>query len=147
MEGGRFWLLNIRRRRRIGMETQFRRPYLFDGSERLPHNNSLRSFVRWALNERKPKAETGASAKIERGEASGAGLLVAAASKELGRRDSIALSRTGISSPPPPPQYYIVPLSSPAHRCPPPRPPRPPPPRLVGGEGDMTDSKTLYALL
>ena len=27
-------------------------------------------FVRWALNERKPKAETGASAKIERGEAS-----------------------------------------------------------------------------
>lgn len=70
MEGERFWLLNIRRRRRIGMETQFRRPYLFDGSERLPHNNSLRSFVRWALNERKPKAETGASAKIERGEAS-----------------------------------------------------------------------------
>ena len=44
MEGERFWLLNIRRRRRIGMETQFRRPYLFEGSERLPHNNSLRSL-------------------------------------------------------------------------------------------------------
>ena len=119
-------------------------PYLFDGSERLLHNNSLQA--------RKPKAETGASAKIEPGKR-GLTSLGRGASKELGRRDSIALSQTGISSrpPPPPPQYYIVPLSSPAHRWPPPpRPPPPPPPSPpppLNGEGDMTDSKTLYALL
>ena len=58
-------------------------PYLFDGSERLLHNNSLRS----GPNERKPKAETGASAKIERGErrrAAVASLLVGAPLKNSG---------------------------------------------------------------
>lgn len=54
-------------------------PYLFDGSERLLHNNSLQA--------RKPKAETGASAKIERGErrrAAVASLLVGAPLKNSG---------------------------------------------------------------
>ena len=93
--------------------------YLFDGSERLLHNNSLQARTN---ESRKQKPEPVQKLNAERQSLGGGGR---GASKELERRDPIALSQTGISSrrrppppPPPPPQYYIVPLSSPAHRWP-----------------------------
>ena len=72
MEGERFWPLNIRRR--IGMETQFRRRRVVVLiSLMYPRDYpTIILFVRSLGPERKPKAETGASAKIEHGEASGA---------------------------------------------------------------------------
>ena len=143
------------------METQFRRrrprarafplpspPYLFDGSERLPHNNSLRSGLNERTDEsRKQKPEP--VQKLNAASEDDAGLLVGAPLKNSGgatlslyrRPGSLALPlrrrrRLNIISCP----YRLLPIAGRLGR-------RPPSPPRLDGEGDMTDSKTLYALL